>query len=194
MTYEEVQQIYEKHGFPFYTRPYDINLAGFRQRDNYKDDKFNDVLICAYRDFDKNPIILQHHGTTKPGLYYLKNKLGNVNGTAILAEGHYPSCWTLGLHRGKYEAFVQSEKATFKVWRDNNSDGIPNYDGALFDDVQGLNMHTESLVGDTEKIGAYSAGCQVRQYDREHFMVVEIGKMQARHLGYPFFSYSLFKV
>ena len=179
------------HGYPFYTKPYDLNLYGIRNTST-KVDLFNDTLGVAYIDHFGNEINIQHRGTTKPGLYYLKNKLGNVKGTAILHPGHYKSCWKLGLHNGKYEALVQSERANFEVWRDSDSDGELDYAGKIFTDVAGLNMHTESLVSVTEKVGAYSAGCQVRQNDFEHFVVVNLCKMQIQEGNGNYFSYSLF--
>lgn len=190
-TYDDIKQLYEKHGYPFYTSPYDLNLFGIRA-ESMTVDEFNDTLGVAYTDMFDAGVLLLHKGTTKPGLYWLKNKLGSVNGTFILKPGHYRKCWTLGHHKGQYEALVQSEFARFEGWRDDNSDGKLDYSGPIYTDVQGLNMHTESLINDTEKVGAYSAGCQVRQFDREHFMVIELAKMQAREHGL-FYSYSLFE-
>jgi len=99
--------------------------------------------------------------------------MGNINGTAILIPDFYSACWVVGKHNGKYEALVQY-KEPFRVWRDNDQDGQFDYHGVEYRDVTGLNMHTESLVNETEKVGAYSAGCQVRQFDRDHFMFMEL--------------------
>lgn len=191
MTYEEIKQRFEAAGFPFYTKPYDLNLWGERSQE-LTVNEFNDLLGVAYTDLLGNGINIVHKGTTKPGLYWLKNKLGNINGTAILTTGHYKSCWTLGHHKGQYEALVQSDKSQFVVWRDKDSDGEFDYSGTMYDDVQGLNMHTESLINNTDKVGAYSAGCQVRQHDREHFMTIEVAKMQIAQGHGEYFSYSLF--
>ena len=191
MTYQDIKKKFTDHGYPFYTKPYDLNLYGIRNESN-EVDLFNDILGLAFVDHFGNEINLQHWGTTKPGLYYLKNKLGNPEGTAILHPGHYKACWKLGLHNGKYEALIQSERAKFEVWRDFNSDGKLDYTGKLFTDVAGLNMHTESLISVTEKVGAYSAGCQVRKNDFEHFAVINLCKMQIQEGNGNYFSYSLF--
>jgi hypothetical protein len=53
-------------------------------------------------------------------------------------------------------------------------------------------MHCESLINDTEKVGAYSAGCQVRAFDLEHFSVMYIAKRAAIIYG-NLFSYALFE-
>jgi hypothetical protein len=190
MTYEEIKQRYVQKGYPFYTKPYDVNLYGIRSTSAVVDE-FNDTLGIAYTDLFGNEINLEHRGTTKPGLYWLKNKKGNVNGTAILVPDHYKGCWAIGKHKGEYEALIQSSRAGFKVWRDNDSDGQFDYTGPIYTDVTGINMHTESLLSETEKVGPYSAGCQVRQFDQEHFMVMQICEMQTLYHG-SLFSYTLF--
>lgn len=190
MTYHQIQAKYDLAGYPFYTKPFDLNLYGIRSPDPLVDE-FNDILGVAYTDHFGNLINLEHKGTTKPGLYWLKNKLGSLNGTFILKPGHYKACFTLGKHKGEYEALVQSDKAQFVGWRDKDSDGQLDYSGPDYQDVAGLNMHTESLITQTEKVGAYSAGCQVRQFDYEHFMVMNLCKMQMLYHG-KYFSYSLF--
>lgn len=190
LTYNQVRKIYAQKGYRFYTGAYNINLGGIRSSSNDVD-RFNDVLFVAYEDHFGNGILLLSKATTKPGLGWLKDKMGNRNGTAILVPGYYPSCWTLGKHKGQYEALVQSDKATFKVWRDNDKDGEFDYTGKIYDDVGGLNMHCESLLTETEKVGLYSAGCQVRQYDLEHFMVINLCKLSIIYWG-KYISYGLF--
>lgn len=93
LTYNDIVQLYQKHGYPFYTKPYDLNLFGIRSS-SLTVDEFNDPLGVAYTDMFDAGVLLLHKGTTKPGLYWLKNKMGSVNGTFILKPGHYRKCRT----------------------------------------------------------------------------------------------------
>jgi hypothetical protein len=156
-------------------------------------DQFNDLLGVATEDHFGNQINLVHKGTTKPGLYWLgKEHIGNIDGTAILIPDQYRSCWIVGKHKGEYEALQQSDRAQFKVWRDKNKDGHLDYSGKIYYNVAGLNGHCESLIRETERVGAYSAGCQVRQYDLEHFAVMNLCKLSTIYWG-KYISYTLFE-
>jgi hypothetical protein len=188
VTYNEIKKMYELAGHRFFKGPYNVNLWAIRNP-SLQVNEWNDLLGVAYQDAWGNEINLVHSGTTKPGLYWLKNKLGNINGTFILMPGQYLSCFMLGKH-GKYDALVQNGMP-FKGWRDNDKDGEFDFSGPIYTDVRGLNMHTESLLNETEKVGAYSAGCMVREFDREHFMVMELLKRSAEIYG-DTFSFALF--
>lgn len=187
MTYAEVKILFECLGHRFYDNGvYNVNLFGIRTKG--KANEFDDVLGIAYRDDFGNGIVLEHRGTTDPGMYWLESKMGNVKGTAILVPGQYPKCWSIGKHKG-YEALVQNGMP-FKVWRDNNQDGDLDFGGQEHSDVTGLNMHTTSFLSEVETVGAYSAGCQVRQRDEDHKVVMEILKRSA-DLYSNSFSYTL---
>ena len=170
--YKVIEQLYADHGYKFYKGRYALNIGGIRMGYDTVDE-FNDVLFIAYIDDFGNEVCLFHKGTTKPGLYWLKNKKGNKEGTAILKPGQYLNCWYMGQHNGKYDALRQ-KGMPFKVWRDGNSDSEFDINGATFTNVTGLNMHTASFNSVTGKVGAYSAGCQVRKHDEEHEMVMAI--------------------
>lgn len=118
--------------------------------------------------------------------------MGNINGTAILIPDFYPACWKLGEHKGQYEALVQAGTGVFKVWRDDDKDGRFDYSGKVYDDVGGLNSHTESLLNETEKVGAYSAGCQVREFNQDHEAFMGIVKRSMSLYGTRV-SYKLFE-
>lgn len=175
--------------YKFYSSgAYNVNLYGLRN--GYETvDEFNDVLGIAFIDAAGNKNVIECAGTTKPGLYYLKKRLGNINGTAILPPGYYPKCWQIGLHNG-YEALIQTG-SPFKVWRDNDSDGKFDTGGKLYSDVTGLNCHHASILEVLKNVGAYSAGCQVRGNHLDHFIMMAIAKMSASLYGNAF-SYALF--
>jgi hypothetical protein len=196
ISYDFIKNIYLSQGFKFYdSGKYNINLFGIRNKDLQVVDKFNDLIGVAYLDEFMNKQCLVFAGTTKPGLTYLKDKLGNVNGTGILCEGYHAKCWRIGKHNiGKqheHEAYVQSGPAVFKVWRDNDSDGKPDFGGKIYTDVAGLNGHTTREF-EIVKVGAFSAACQVVQDDKEHQIWLSVGKRSAELYG-NLFSYALFR-
>lgn len=189
LTYEQVQNLYKKHGYKFYdSGAYNVNLFGIRA--GYKTvDEFDDFLGIAFRDESGNPNVIIAKATTKPGLYWLKKKMGNENGTFILAPGYYPHCWQIGEHKG-YPALVQ-KGSPFVGWRDADQDGEFDICGETYTDVTGLNCHTTSFMSEVEKVGPYSAGCQVRENDIDHMIMMQIVRRSCELYGNSF-SYALF--
>lgn len=165
INYTNIKELYNKMGYPFYEGFYNVNVFGFRNP-KLTVDEFNDIIGIAYQDAFGRGVCLIYEGTTKAGLYYLKNKLGNSKGTFILQEGYFKSCWKSGMHSGKYPALVQ-KGAPFTGYRDDDSDGQLDLDGQIYNDVTGLNFHTTSFINNIDKVGAYSAGCQVIKDDKD---------------------------
>ena len=196
MTFDQVKALYQKHGYKFYdTGKYNVNNYGRRNADLKTVNKFNDVRGIAYIDGLGQKQCLEWAATTKPGLSYLGDKVGNANGTAILMPGYYPKCWKRGKHNvGKtheHDALVQSGAGVFKVWRDNNMDGEFDFSGPIYNDVTGLNDHT-TRAHDINNVGGFSAACQVTQDDKEHKIKMAIC-MRAEELYGNSFSYALFQ-
>lgn len=190
LSYDAIADISRTKGYPFWEGKFDINIYGVRSN-SLQVNEWNDVLGVVYKDDFGQKVNIQHRGTTKPGLYWLKNKMGNINGTFILIPDFYERCWKLGTHKD-YKALVQANDGIFKGWRDNNADGRFDYTGKVYDDVTGLNCHAESLINDTDKVGAYSAGCQVREFDRDHFAFLGIVERSMSLYGTRV-SYKLFE-
>lgn len=162
ISYNNLRNAMESKGYVFFDNGfYNVNIFGIRSN-NQTVNEFNDFFGIAYRDEFNNTNLNLFRATTKPGLYWLKNKVGNVNGTAILIPGQYRKCWKLGYHNS-YQALVQNGMNIFNVWRDNDSDGELDINGKIYKDVSGLNGHTTSFKNDVDKVGAYSSGCQVVQ-------------------------------
>lgn len=191
LTYDSVGRMYADKGFRFYdSGKFNVNIFGIRK--DLTVDLFNDIIGIAYRDGKNNPVLKAYKGTTEPGLYYLKNKLGNVKGTFILMPGYYPKCWKSGKHKGEYSALVQSAPGVFKGWRDSDADGQLDMTGTIYTDVSGLNLHTTSHIrGYAAKVGAYSASCQVVQYTKDHLELMGIVD-QSKDIYGDSFSYALF--
>lgn len=175
--------------YPFFDGYLDVNIIGIRNSSKAVD-TFNDMLGVCWKQPNGKKRAIYFEGTTKPGLYWLNKKLGNVNGTFILKPGFYKSCWTKGNHK-TYSALIQSQKARFVGWRDNDNDGSFDFSGKLYYDVTGLNFHTTSFRRDVENVGPYSAGCQVadESSDFEKFRQIVYKSM---NLYGPYVSYKLF--
>lgn len=192
ITYDWIQEAYAAKGYPFITTgKYQPNYFGIRSKDMVVDE-FNDIIGVAYLDSFGNRQCLTFQGTTKPGLYYLKNKLGNVKGTFIVQPGFHKDCWVPGLHNDKYSAMKQRAAGVFSGWRDADSDGQLDMTGTIYTDASGVNGHTTSQLNEIEKVGAYSAGCQVIMDDKEHAVWYNVGA-RAWELYKKSFSYALFQ-
>ena len=186
ITFDSIKAMYTKRGYKFYENgAFNLNIWAIRS--GYETVNLHDDIlgVCYYDEFG-SPICLAFGGTTKPGLYYLKNKLGNPNGTAILCEGYHKDAFRYGHHRG-YPALIQNRQ--LPVYRDYNKDGKFDVNGKVYRDVTGLNLHTDDTP---DFVGGSSAGCQniVPRTEFEIFMAVV-----RRSLDYfpNRFSYALFE-
>jgi hypothetical protein len=191
LNYDILSNMYAKRGYEFFTQPYKCNPFGIR-RANPTVNEFNDVLGIAYVDMLGVKQCLMFKGSTLPGLFYLKNKLGNINGTAILQPGQHKNAWMFDYHHlgkpNQYEAFRQAAPGVFPVWRDNDSDGQLDMSGPTHRDVVGLNGHH---AADSNLVGPYSAGCQIVQDKEEHqIWIAPARKHKEVHTN--LFHYTLF--
>ena len=152
-------------GHAVFTRgDYNLNIIGIRNPAPVHN-SFDD-LICVVYKVDGQWITKSWPATTDPGTYYLENPM-NVSGTAIMVPGQYRGSHKLGMHRGQYEALVQTG-GKVKVWRDNNRDEILNYEDDEVDGFFGINIHRASSRGASPEVNKWSAGCQVFQ-DPVHY-------------------------
>ena len=191
ITYNDIKYIYQFSNYEFNQSKYNINLFGLRHAPEV--DAFNDLLGVAYMDEFENEHCLLFKGTTKPGLYYLgEGRVGNQDGTFILAPGFYKDCWMVGTHKG-YPAFQQKGYGIFKGWRDNNRDGKLDYSGKLYDNVTGLNGHRTNLNSIPKLIGPHSAGCQVVQFEADFQVWFNIGRIHV-HINGNSLNYALFQM
>lgn len=99
--------------------------------------------------------------TTDPGVYYQNIRLLSSKGCAVMKPGQYTNAYQLGNHiRPGHKALIQTG-AKITVFRDNDKDGIAENLGIEETGFFGCNIHGAQKLGKTNKIGAYSAGCQV---------------------------------
>lgn len=190
ITYKKIREVYEEKKHVFFEKPWDINIIGIRSNSMLVDE-FNDAIGFIIKDDFGHISTMFFQASTKPGRYWLKEKMANLNGTFTLAEGQYRRCWQMGDHKGKYVALDQTPIASFKGWRDKDNDGQFDWSGELYRDVKGLELHTTSLINEVKKVGAYSAGCQITQNEAHHFIMMGYIEESMKRVGSKYVSYTL---
>lgn len=127
-------------------------------------DVFNDLLFIVYKK-DGVETLYSATITTEPGIYYQK-KLLNTKGCWIMMPAQMIDAYTSGFHQGKPDH--RCLRSTGKIYglREDDKDGIAlNDKDAVASWVDGTtvgsNIHGANRIGETGKIGAWSAGCTV---------------------------------
>ena len=158
MILKKLRAILRHKGYKIYTRPYELNIIGLRS-DSIVPNRFDDEIHVFYK---VSPTKWNYHVykvTTDPGTYWLENPM-QPQGTAILAQGQYIDAYRLGLHKGQYEALVQTKPMS--IIRDYNRNALLDFNnGKTHWEIAGINIHRASLQGTTKFVDKYSAGCQV---------------------------------
>jgi hypothetical protein len=98
--------------------------------------------------------------TTVPGVVML-NKPINPKGALVMKPGQYVDAYQSGYHKGNklHPALIQCGKIT--VYRDNDKDDIAEETNLVENGLFGANIHGAKQDQTRDRIGAYSAGCQV---------------------------------
>lgn len=186
-TYEKVKAAIEKAGFKFFTGHMNLNMIGVRTT-NRKADNFDDFFLLLWQTVvngvTENHIYVNDEFTTDPGIYYLKNKLLNPKGCAVMARGQYPGLWKIGMHFS-YEAFVQVKPCNF--YRDKDKDDFAEPEGEIFSAIIGLNQHHGY---DSANVGNNSAGCQVHKRKNQLGYTLGVAKKSLEHFSNSF-TYTL---
>lgn len=158
---------------------------------------FNDWLGIYYISGGKEIITLDT-GTVDPGSYYIEHPM-NPDGCAVMKFGQYKDSYCKGQHKG-YNALVQCKKIDFyritKVQFELDNKGVQrgkwliNLKGKeIYNQLIGANQHRASAYNMLEEIGAYSAGCQVRNNPREYNTFIDTcWKSPQKYFDYILFS------
>lgn len=164
---------------------YNLNLIGIRRQDK-QCDNFND-LMCVLFYIDGQPVFFKFVITTNPSVYYRQHPI-NPKGVAIVKPDQYSGVWSIGFHKGQYLALVQ--KAPITVYRDNNLDDCLDINTPTDSGFHGINCHRSIASGISEKIGRWSAGCQVFSSD-DDFQIFMALCLKAKSLWGNSFTYTL---
>lgn len=189
--YYHFESLFNDLGYAYFKNgPYNLNIIGVRSNEQRKvTNLYDDVLVLIYNTPTGQVFRRVFQITTKPGDYYMKKKLGNVKGTAILVPGQYRGCWKIASHRGKYRALCQRKPV--KVYRDSNLDDIYDMNPDTIDNgIFGINIHRSDKNFARMTVDAYSAGCQVFRDPTEFKTFMKICEKQAEIYGNSF-TYTL---
>jgi hypothetical protein len=187
--------------YKIFSQPYELNIIGVRNSGTQYD-KFDDQMYVIWKDDNDKWKGREYPITTDPSTKYLERGgyKDSKGGTAILPNGQYLDKWTIRGHGTTgYTALGQRRDSDGKicVYRDYDRNNTLTFN---VDDKScgnfGINIHrakkggADDGKGNTEKIGSYSAGCQVFQnyYCFQEFMTM--AKKQ-RDLYGNSFSYTL---
>ena len=172
-------------GYVIYERPDQLNIVGVRNPTTTPN-KFDDKIYAFWKN-DKGDWEGKYFtATTDPGTYYLKNPLSKL-GTAILKEGQYIDSYSLGKHKGQYEALVQSKPVD--VLRDYDRNAILDFNnGREEKGLFGINIHKAGE--DSQDVNTWSAGCQVFQKSADFNSFISLARKHRDLYGNKF-TYTL---
>lgn len=188
-TREEIMKVMLHKGYIVFdnNKPLNLNIVGIRSSDAAPNN-FDDSICCFFRDNNLEWKFFQWKATTDPGLYWLLHPM-NVEGTAILVEGQYRGAYKLGLHRGTYQALVQSKP--LKVIRDFDRDNVLEFESNNIEEgFFGINIHRASSSHTSTQVDKWSAGCQVFSSPNDFNLFMSFVH-QALHLYSNSFTYTL---
>jgi hypothetical protein len=198
MTYRDIKEKALSLGYWFPKGDADFDCFFFGIRNSNRDqiqDLFDDIIGVCYIE-DGVEKIEYYEGTTDPSLSELLNPTFDAakkDGTAVVKEGQYRGCYTLGKHgTGAWRHIALVQIGPMDYYRDNDRDRI-------IDEVNvrrgnyATNLHAASHTIDLPKISGYSAGCQVVQNFRKHQKLMSIAQKQCNSGLGTTFTYTLFR-
>ena len=167
-----------------------INIIGVRNISVGRKvtNKFDDTIYVAYY-INGSWSLFSAPITTDPGSYYVRKKLINPKGVAILKAGQYINIYAIRLHQNKYEAVCQTYGNVI-VYRDANKDEVYN----LVNEEKGqfgINIHKAG--NDSLSVENWSAGCQVFKRVKDFDTFMKIAKSYKTQLGNKY-TYTLLEL
>jgi hypothetical protein len=159
---------------------FNFQFIGIRSKANLPN-QFDDLFILI--DGDK---INYYTCTTNAGTHWLKNLL-NPKGCAVLVPNQYVDTWKIGLHQGKYKAFVQNKEVS--VYRDKNKNDIAEETLSIERGLFGINIHRANEKFVSKLVDKWSAGCQVLNSPSDFMDVLT----KAERSQNKYFTYTLLK-
>lgn len=175
-TIEELKAEFAKHNYEWLS----FQFIGIRSNANLPN-QFDDLFAMVYGNK-----IEYFSCTTNPGTHWLKNLL-NPKGAALLKPAQYKDTWKIGMHQGKYEAFVQAKPVT--VFRDGDKDDFAEETAITETGMFGINIHRANPSAISKIIDKWSAGCQVLNNPNDFSRVLASAKVTR----YKTFTYTLLK-
>lgn len=188
IAFSQILTAYDRLGYTFDQQG--LNLIGIRDNQSDADrdaNAFNDRILAAWYDHGR-PILLSWPATTDPGRIYRLRPVSKA-GTAILTPGQHINLWTLGSHRGAYQALVQNTPCT--VYRDTDRDAAISTDKLPTErGFFGINLHRTAESFTPTLVDRWSAGCQVIPDYDDFAMLLALARKAAR-AGQTALTYTL---
>ena len=175
-TIEELKAEFQKKGYEWFP----FHFVGIRSTANLPN-QFDDLFGMVYGNK-----IEWFSCTTNPGTHWLKNLL-NPKGCALLKPNQYKNTWAIGMHQGKYKAFVQVKPV--EVYRDKNFNDIAEETATVDTGLFGINIHRANPTAISKIIDKWSAGCQVFNNPADFAKVLSTGESTRQKA----FTYTLLK-
>ena len=170
-TKEQIETALKAKNYAWFegAKDFDVNIVGVRNSatGNKVTNVFDDTMTVSYKEGGEWKIA-QWPCTTDPGKKGVM-EYHNSQGVARLVEGQYRGAWSIGLHKGKYQALRQVKPV--KVYRDSNRD-MKFDESRITEGVYGINIHKAGK--NSTFVENWSEGCQVfkRAADFEEFMKI----------------------
>lgn len=183
----EIKRIFKYYGYKYFKEgDYNLNIFGVRDSD-LEPNVFNDVIGVSYNERCVHKLNL-YRATTDCGLDYMINPV-NVGGAAFVQEGQYEGLWKIGYH---YNILAFVQKANIACYRDNNRNEIIDLDpkSVTIGNFYGINLHPCWTVETADKVGKWSAGCQVTKNRKDFGELLDLGLKQSKIINS--FTYTLF--
>jgi len=188
-TRTQIEQAVKRKGFVWFedTRNvnYDVNIVGIRNSVTglAVTNIFDDWLTLSYKEggqwkFHIWPV------TTDPGKKGVM-EFSATGGVARLVPGQYKATYSLGLHRGQYEALRQVKPV--KVFRDSDRNLTFN-ESVITEGIYGINIHKAGA--NSTYVENWSEGCQVFKRSADFDEFIRICR-KARDVHGNFFTYTL---
>jgi hypothetical protein len=188
-TRTQIEQAVKRKGFVWFedTRNvnYDVNIVGIRNSVTglAVTNIFDDWLTLSYKEgsqwkFHIWPV------TTDPGKKGVM-EFSATGGVARLVPGQYKATYSLGLHRGQYEALRQVKPV--KVFRDSDRNLTFN-ESFITEGIYGINIHKAGA--NSTYVENWSEGCQVFKRSADFDEFIRICR-KARDVHGNFFTYTL---
>lgn len=183
-----LELIMNKKGYAYFTNgSYNLNIIGVRRAGNKITNQFDDFIVVEYKNCNGELRRFIYSATTDPGLSNIKKPLSR-KGCAILVPNQYRGCWTIGYHKGKYEALVQTKPV--KVYRDGNKDDIYDFNPKTIDNgLFGINIHKAG--SNSTIVDGWSAGCQVLARSKDFDELMRLAHRQVASGYGKTFTYTL---
>lgn len=160
-----------------------LNIVGFRNkfgRTNCFDDT---IAVYTKTDGWKASYF---SATTLPGSPYLLKPV-HPEGAALLVPAQYENTYSIGKHRGRYDALVQTGPVS--VYRDNDRNNVYDMkERTIQRGMFGINIHRASFGA--KFVGVDSAGCQVIQKADDFDYLMHL-VFEQRRQGINKFTYTL---